>query len=94
MIITTVLSSRSGSSRRGSRRTTTPQQDLLNSFAPPFTREHLLGTDQLGRDTFSRLLYGIRISLFVGFVDHGDLAASSAGSSGSSPATTAAGSTR
>jgi peptide/nickel transport system permease protein len=44
------------------------QQDLLNSFAPPFTRDHLLGTDQLGRDTLSRLLYGIRISIFVGFV--------------------------
>jgi peptide/nickel transport system permease protein len=44
------------------------QQDLLNSFAPPFTGDHLLGTDQLGRDTLSRLLYGIRISIFVGFV--------------------------
>ncbi|MDL1978766.1 MAG: oligopeptide ABC transporter permease [Desulfobacteria bacterium] len=29
---------------------------------------HLLGTDQLGRDVFSRMLYGARISLLVGFV--------------------------
>lgn len=28
---------------------------------------HLLGTDQIGRDMFSRLLYALRISLFVGF---------------------------
>jgi ABC-type dipeptide/oligopeptide/nickel transport system permease subunit len=44
------------------------QQDLLNSFAPPFSKGHLLGTDQLGRDTLSRTLHGIRISIFVGFV--------------------------
>lgn len=44
------------------------QQDLLNSLAPPFTKGHLLGTDQLGRDVLSRTLRGIRISLFVGFV--------------------------
>ena len=43
------------------------QQDLLNSFAPPFTSDHWLGTDQLGRDTLSRTLYGIRVSIFVGF---------------------------
>lgn len=29
--------------------------------------EHLLGTDDLGRDTFTRLLYGGRVSLMVGF---------------------------
>jgi len=34
--------------------------------APSF--QHLLGTDQLGRDIFSRMLYGSRISLSVGFV--------------------------
>ena len=32
---------------------------------------HLLGTDQLGRDVFCRLLYGARISLAVGFVSVG-----------------------
>jgi peptide/nickel transport system permease protein len=44
------------------------EQDLLASFAPPFSEGHLLGTDQLGRDTLSRTLHGIRISIFVGFV--------------------------
>lgn len=30
--------------------------------------EHLMGTDERGRDVFSRLLYGARISLFIGFL--------------------------
>lgn len=42
------------------------RQDLLNSFQRPFSGDHLLGTDQLGRDTLSRLLEGIRISMAVG----------------------------
>lgn len=42
-------------------------QDLLNQLAKP-SKEHILGTDQLGRDTFSRILYGARVSLTVSFV--------------------------
>ena len=45
--------------------------DLINRTMPPFWMEggsvkHLLGTDNLGRDIFSRMLYGARVSLVVG----------------------------
>ncbi len=43
------------------------QQDLYRVLAPP-SRVHLLGTDNLGRDLLSRILYGARVSLFVGIV--------------------------
>lgn len=43
-------------------------QSLVERLEPPFSKEHLLGTDQLGRDLLSRILAGIRISLLVGFV--------------------------
>lgn len=40
------------------------KQDLLNTLQGP-SADHLLGTDNLGRDLFARLLYGARIDLFL-----------------------------
>ena len=40
--------------------------DLLNRLLPPFSPGHWLGTDPLGRDMLSRLLWGTRVSLAVG----------------------------
>ena len=42
------------------------KQDLTNYFSGP-TAEHPLGTDKLGRDMLSRLIYGARESLKIGF---------------------------
>ena len=43
----------------------------LELGAQPPSSEFLLGTDTLGRDLFSRILYGARVSLLVGFVATG-----------------------
>jgi len=43
------------------------QIDVLNPLAPPLTPGHLLGTDQFGRDVWSRILYGGRIDLAIAF---------------------------
>ena len=40
--------------------------DLMNMLTPPGDREHPLGTDDLGRDIWCRLLYGGRSSLLTG----------------------------
>jgi peptide/nickel transport system permease protein len=42
--------------------------DFRARLAPPLTPGHPLGTDQLGRDVFDRMLLGARVSLTVGFV--------------------------
>lgn len=42
--------------------------DRTAGFNKPPSSEHILGTDDVGRDLFARLLYGGRISLFVGIM--------------------------
>ena len=42
------------------------KQDLKSTLLPPLTAGHLMGTDDLGRDMLSRIIYGARISLLVG----------------------------
>jgi len=52
-----------------------PNRPDVKKILDPPSRAHLLGTDQLGRDVFSRMLYGSRVSLAVGFVSVGIAAA-------------------
>jgi len=42
-------------------------QDLNIRLAPPDAK-HIFGTDELGRDVFSRMLYGARVSMTVGII--------------------------
>lgn len=48
------------------------EQNLLGRMQPPVflggNWEHILGTDHLGRDFLSRLIYGAQVSLLIGFV--------------------------
>jgi len=43
------------------------EQNIQDRLQPP-SREHLCGTDELGRDIFSRIIYGARISLPMGLI--------------------------
>ncbi|WP_373219400.1 ABC transporter permease [Ruminococcus sp. 5_1_39BFAA] len=43
------------------------EMDLMARLSPP-SAKHLLGTDELGRDVLTRLLYGARVSLAVGII--------------------------
>lgn len=51
--------------------TYSPDEINVDSILMPPSLQHLFGTDALGRDVFTRVLYGGRISLLVGFVAEG-----------------------
>ena len=46
------------------------KRDLYNTLSQPST-EHWLGTDAIGRDTLSRLIFGTRTAILVGFITAG-----------------------
>ena len=45
-----------------------PEAINVKAILLPPSANHLMGTDGLGRDVYTRMLYGSRISLMVGFV--------------------------
>ena len=46
------------------------RQNLRNRLSPP-SAENILGTDNFGRDVFSRIIHGGRVSLSIGFISVG-----------------------
>src|SRR5262245_54010406 len=48
-----------------------PNQHVTRLILAAPSTQHWMGTDQLGRDVLSRVLYGSRVSLAVGFVSVG-----------------------
>jgi peptide/nickel transport system permease protein len=48
-----------------------PNRPDVKKILDPPSKRHWFGTDQLGRDVLSRMLYGARVSLAVGFVSVG-----------------------
>lgn len=54
--------------RQGMRTRTMPTEELKDPSHPAVQRTFILGTDQYGRDILSRVVYGSRISLSIGFL--------------------------
>lgn len=48
-----------------------PNAIVGERYEEPLTKSFLLGTDNIGRDVFARLVYGARVSLVVGFLAQG-----------------------
>ena len=48
-----------------------PNAQNLDARLQTPTSEHLLGTDDFGRDILSRIIYGTRVSLLVGLISEG-----------------------
>jgi len=44
------------------------EQSLFDSLMKPLSPDHFLGTDQFGRDTLSRIIWGARVSIQVGVI--------------------------
>lgn len=47
------------------------ETDVVNKLAPPSWPDHLAGTDSLGRDMFSRIIYGARTAMIIGLAATG-----------------------
>ena len=43
-------------------------QDVVNSYASPLTHHHLFGSDELGRDVLSKVIFGSQVSLAIGLL--------------------------
>jgi ABC-type dipeptide/oligopeptide/nickel transport systems, permease components len=43
-------------------------QDVVNSYAPPGSPHHILGTDNLGRDVLAKVMFGAQVSLAIGIL--------------------------
>jgi peptide/nickel transport system permease protein len=48
-----------------------PEKTQLTKMLEPPSRQHIMGTDELGRDLFTRILYGGRVSLSIGVMAMG-----------------------
>lgn len=63
-----ILNNDKKSIEEGIKKLGTPEAKLLKPMVDQFETRHMLGTDELGRDVFIRLVYGTRVSMGVGIM--------------------------